>query len=61
MDGKNVEPNRHSCTMSVACVLADDKTANSSLNVLTFIAQNLPFQYSLDYTFLSLSESSIIF
>ena len=62
--GKNVGPNRHLCTMSIACVLADDKMANSSLDVRTFIAQNLlkyRFQSSLDYTFLSLSESSIIF
>ena len=62
--GKNVGPNRHLCTMSIACVLADDKMANISLDVHTFIAQNLPkgnFQSSLDYTFLSLSESSIIF
>ena len=50
--------------MSIACVLADDKMANITLDVRTFIAQNLPkyhFRSSLDYTFLSLSESSIIF
>ena len=44
--------------------LADDKMANISLDVHTFIAQNLPkyrFQSSLAYTFLSLSASSIIF
>ena len=44
--------------------LADDKMANTSLDVHTFIAQNLPkyiFQSSLDYTFLSSSVSSIIF
>ena len=44
--------------------LADGKMANISLDVHTFIAQNLPkycFQCSLDYTFLSLSVSSIIF
>ena len=44
--------------------LADDKMANISLDVRTFIAQNLPkyhFQSSLDYTFLSLRVSSIIF
>ena len=44
--------------------LADDKIANISLNVDTFIAQNLPkyhFQSSLDYTLLSLSVSSISF
>ena len=38
--------------------------ANISLDVYKFIAQNLPkynFQSSLDYTFLSLSVSSIIF
>ena len=62
--GKNVEPNRHLCTMPKHVLLADDKMANISLDVLTFIAQNLPkyhFQSSLDYTFLSLNVSSIIF
>ena len=37
--------------------IADDKMANISLDVHTFIAENLPkyrLQYSLDYTFLSL-------
>ena len=61
--GKSVISNRHLCTMSIACVLADDN-ANVSLDVHTLIAQNLPkyrFHSSLDYTFLSLSESSIIF
>ena len=64
MCGKSVVSNRHLCTMSIACVLADNKMANISLNVGTFIAQNLPkyrFHSSLDYTFLSFSESSIIF
>ena len=44
--------------------LADDKMANTSLDLHTFITQNLPkyiFQSSLDYTFLSLSVSPIIF
>ena len=36
-----VVSNRHMCTMSIACVLADDKMANISLDVCTFIAQNL--------------------
>ena len=61
---KNVEPNRHLCTMSKRVFLADDKMANISLDVHTFIAQNVTkyrFQSSLDYTFLSLSVSSIIF
>ena len=47
-----------------ACVLADDKMTNISLDVHTLIAPNLQkyrFQSSLDYTFLSLSVSSIIF
>ena len=62
--GKSVVSNLHLCTMSIVCVLANDKMANISLDVRTFIAQNLPkyrFHSSLDYTFLSLSESSIIF
>ena len=33
--------NRHLCTMSITCVLADDKMANISLDVRTFIAQNI--------------------
>ena len=44
--------------------LADVKMANISLDVHTFIAQNLPkynFQSSLDSTFLSLTVSSNIF
>ena len=59
--GKNVEPNRH---LSKHVFLGDNKMANIPLNVHTFIAQNLPkcrFQSSLDYTFLSLNVSSIIF
>ena len=62
--GKSVVSNHHLCTMPIACVLADDKMANISPDLHTFIAQNLlkyRFQSSLDYTFLSLSESSIIF
>ena len=58
--GKSVISNRHLCTMLIACVLlcADDKMANISLDVHTFIAQNLPkyrFQSSLDCTFISLT------
>ena len=49
----------------VKCVfLADDKIAIISLDVHTLIAQNLQkyrFQSSLDYIFLVLSVSSIIF
>ena len=44
--------------------LADDKMANILLDVHTFIAHNLPkyhFQSSLDYTFLALNVSAIIF
>ena len=44
--------------------LTVDKMANISLDMHKFIAQNLPkycFQSSLDYIFLSLSVSSIIF
>ena len=41
-EGKNVEPNRHLCTMSKLVFLADDKMANISLDLHTFIAQNLP-------------------
>ena len=62
--GKNVEPNSQLCTMSKKCVLADDKMANTSLDVHTFIAHYLPkycFQSSLDYAFLSLRMSSVIF
>ena len=54
--GKNVEPNHDLCTMSKYVLWADHKMANISLDVRTFIAQNLPkyyFQFSLDYTFLS--------
>ena len=60
----NFGPNRHLCTMSKCVFLADDKMANISLDVHTFVAQNIPkyhFQSSLDYTSLSLSVSSIIF
>ena len=44
--------------MSIACVLADDKMANISLDVHTFIAQKLKkyrFQSSVDYSTLSLT------
>ena len=61
--GKNVEYNRHLCTMSKHVFSADNKISNISRDVPTFIAQNLPkyrFQSSLDYTFISLSVSSII-
>ena len=61
-EGKNVEPNRHLCTMSKLVFLADDKMANISLDLHTFIAQNLPkyiFQSSPDYTFLSLISLSV--
>ena len=56
--GRNVVPNRHLCKVSKHVFLADNKTVNVSLDVQTFIAQNLPkyrLQSSLDYTFLSLS------
>ena len=46
--------------MSKHVFLADNKMANISLDVHTFIAQNLPkyhFQSSLYYTFLSLTSS----
>ena len=52
------------CTMSNHVLLADDKMANITLDVHTFIAQILPkylFKSSHDYTFLSLNVSSIIF
>ena len=39
---KNVEPNRHLYTMFKHVFLADDKMANISLDVHTFIAQKSP-------------------
>ena len=50
--------------MSIHVFSADDKMANITLDVHTFIAQNLPkyrFQSSLDYTFISLSVSCDIY
>ena len=47
--------------MSEHVFLADDKMANISLDVHTFITQNRPkyrFESSLDHTFLSSSVSS---
>ena len=50
--------------MSKHVFLADDKMANISLDVRTFIVQIIVqyhFQSSLEYTFLSLSVPSVIF
>ena len=56
---KSVEHNHHLCTMSKhVFLLADDKMANISLDVHTFIAQNLSkydFHSSLDSPGLSVS------
>ena len=52
------------CAYYEQVFLADDKMANISLDVHTFIAQNLPkyhFKSSLDYTSLSLRVFSITF
>ena len=49
--GKNVEPNRHLCAQCLYVFLVDNKMANISLDV----HPKYRFQFSLDYTFLSLS------